>query len=1074
MFMRVFLLFASISPVLVLSAAWSDVQLVGRTSEAPCAYVRGEKMTFELALRGKDVPAGDWRVRWTRTGDDGRTEEGTGPLPGREPLRVTTALDRPGFVRLQAFVTDAAGKDVAVPGRHDGKISFNGGAGVEPEKLQAPPEPAGLDAWWGALRGALPKVPMNPRLKEYPSGREDVKLYAFTLDCPSDGPCVGWLAVPAKPGKYPLRAKFFGYNESWQPRAMAVRKPEELSAKELRVWISPHGCELAREPAYYAAERKRLGGASGGHAWDPAQNASPDTSYFKQMAWRVFRGLGYAKRRPEWDGRTLVVTGGSQGALQAVWAAAYDPAVTAADISIVWNCDAWGKAKDGRLIGDWALPWAEGLRYFDAASLAKRIPAKCRVDVGYAGLGDYIAPPSGIVALYNAVRGPKHLRFVQGGVHGWAPSGADVQRADWDGPIPPTVRKTDAQGRPNRTHAWKTPAKMEWLRPGEVKPRGWLRDWCVSARKGYVSRLDEVDKAFPRAWNRDFHPRGKYLDWSDPDKGAWCTEGGAYWFEGLVRLAWELDDKELQAYAKSRLEPLLERMNPKSIAFVYWMDRTDPKQMEEVERANHGFIVGASGRTTRALLAYYEATGDERAVRALTWCLDDPRFYFFGNPITLPAAACDTWRYSGDGKLAAAIGNFFATKPYPERWPAMRYGLPVPHGGVHLRARRDRDPNANWEWRLQHGVLCYESMLSWVKGSCWTGDPACLSNVRAWLDFHERHTRQPHGVTVADEQFGWRGPDRGTETCTVAGDVLLYATLAGVTGEGRFADHVERSFFNAGAACVSRDWMNHVYFQAPNRVTGEGRFHAGPAGKGGLYRRKHWPLCCTAALVRILPAYVQAMWMKPAAGGLAATLYAPNTLETELDGVAVAVETKTAYPFDETLELEVKPAKPLKFPLRLRVPEWCAQPRIALNGEAAAARFSDDGFATLDREWRPGDVVSLRFPMAAKAETARDYNDGGKPYCSVSFGPLLFAHGLPELDENTPAPGARADWTVDSSTVVRDVAVVRTAMPARWDWPLDAPLKLRTRAADGALLELVPYGCAKLRVSMFPDVPAAR
>ena len=90
----------------------------------------------------------------------------------------------------------------------------------------------------------------------------------------------------------------------------------------------------------------------------------------------------------------------------------------------------------------------------------------------------------------------------------------------------------------------------------------------------------------------------------------------------------------------------------------------------------------------------------------------------------------------------------------------MRYGLPVPHGGVHLRVRRDRDPNANWEWRLQHGVLCYESMLSWVKGSCWTGDPACLSNVRAWLDFHERHTRQPHGVTVADEQFGWRGPDR--------------------------------------------------------------------------------------------------------------------------------------------------------------------------------------------------------------------------------------------------------------------------------------------------------------------------
>lgn len=90
---------------------------------------------------------------------------------------------------------------------------------------------------------------------------------------------------------------------------------------------------------------------------------------------------------------------------------------------------------------------------------------------------------------------------------------------------------------PERTHVLKVPAKMEMLRPGEVKPQGWLRDWCVTARDGYVSRMDEIDQAFPRAWSRDFHPRGKYLDWSDPNKGAWCAEGGAYWFEGLVDVA---------------------------------------------------------------------------------------------------------------------------------------------------------------------------------------------------------------------------------------------------------------------------------------------------------------------------------------------------------------------------------------------------------------------------------------------------------------------------------------------------------------------------------------------------------
>ena len=630
-----------------------------------------------------------------------------------------------------------------------------------------------------------------------------------------------------------------------------------------------------------------------------------------------------------------------------------------------------------------------------------------------------------------------------------------------------------AEAAPERTHAWKVPPKMEMLRPGEVKPQGWLRDWCVTAKKGYVSRMDEIDQAFPRAWNRDFHPRGKYLDWGDPNKGAWCTEGGAYWFEGLVRLAWELDDPELKAYAKKRLEPLLERMNPNAIAFVYWMDRRDPKQMEEIERANHGFIVGASGRTTRAMLAYWEATGDERALQALKWCLDDPRFYLFGNPITLPAPAIDTWRFCGDAKLAAAIDAFFATKPYPETWPAMRYGLPCRPHEVHLCERRDSDPNANWEWRLQHGVLCFESMLSWLKGTAWTGDGKYLANVLSWLDFQEKHTLQPHGVTVADEQFGATGPDRGTETCTVAGDILLYSTLTGLTGEGRYADHVERSLFNAGAMCASRDYMKHVYFQAPNRTQAVGAFHAGPAGKGGVYKTKHWPLCCTAALCRILPGFVQWMWMKPAAGGVAAAFYGPNTLETTLAGTAVTIETKTAYPFEETVEMTVTPAKPLSFPLALRLPVWCSKPEIRLNGElldGANAVPVRNGFASVDREWQAGDRISLRFPMTPKVETTRDYNKGGKPYCSVSCGPLLFACGLAEKDENTALPGAKTDWTLDSSKVLAQAKVTRSALPAFWDWPFAAPVKLTVTDAAGQPLTLIPYGCAKLRISMFPDV----
>jgi hypothetical protein len=478
--------------------------------------------------------------------------------------------------------------------------------------------------------------------------------------------------------------------------------------------------------------------------------------------------------------------------------------------------------------------------------------------------------------------------------------------------------------------------------------------------------------------------------------------------------------------------------------------------------------VGASGRTTRAMLAYYEATGDARALKALTWCLDDPRFYFFGNPITLPAAACDTWRYSGDNKLAKAIDNFFATKPCPDKWPVMRYGTPLRTDTLKLFPYHG-------DWRLQHGVLFYESVLSWIKGTCWTGDVQFFANVLSWMDWTERHCRQPHGVIVADEAYGHPGPSRGTETCTVAGDIHAYTTLAAITGEGRYADHVERSFFNAGPACTSRDFMHHVYFQAPNRTQAIGSFLVGPRGNGGVYKTKHLPLCCTAALARILPGYVQWMWMKPssakaAEGGLAATLYAPNTLETELDGTAVRIETKTDYPFNETLAMTVTPAKPLVFPLRLRVPEWCANPSFAVNGEAQNLAVGADGFAVVKREWKSGDTVTLTLPMSPKVETMRDFNNRGKPYCSITCGPLLCAYGLPEKDENTPVPGARTDWQLDAMHAAADAQIVRTPMPAKWDWPLDAPFKLKTKAADGSPLELVPYGCAKLRISMFPSV----
>lgn len=234
------------------------------------------------------------------------------------------------------------------------------------------------------------------------------------------------------------------------------------------------------------------------------------------------------------------------------------------------------------------------------------------------------------------------------------------------------------------------------------------------------------------------------------------------------------------------------------------------------------------------------------------------------------------------------------------------------------------------------------------------------------------------------------------------------------------------------------------------------------------YLKKNWPLCCTAALTRYIPDFTQHLWMKTADGGLAAVMYAPNVVETELAATKVKITTVTDYPFGENLKLTIVPAKPSAFPLRLRMPEWCTATSVAVNGEKMSAAVMD-GFMTVNREWTAGDVVALTFPMKPFVTTGRDRNKGdpGTPWCAVSAGPLLFACNLEGVDENTLKPGVKTDMRLDPVEVAKTAKLERHPMPARWRWEPDQMPVTVSVPSDSGGLRLVPYGSTCLRISMF-------
>ena len=384
-------------------------------------YAPGEAMKFTILVDfGKQtLPAKPYFVRWTRTGDDGKKASGRELVTPGKPVVITTKLNKPGFVRIQAYLVDNKGRNVQKRNRNKKleSICFEGGAGVQPEKLQpAAAEPADFDAFWAKQKAKLAAVPLKSKMEKIKSTK-NVDIYAVTVDCAGPRPVTGYLTIPvgAKDKSLGAIAFYQGYGTP------VPRPPADGPRNQIRFHVNAHGCDLGKDSAYYNDFYAKIKSNGQIYAFDKKQNSDPETAYFNGMALRVMRSLQFLKSLPQWNGKDLVASGGSQGGLQTIWAAALDPDVSRADSSITWCCDFVGPTQ-GRLNG-WRPPYVPALNYYDSVFHAKRI--KCPIVISRAGLGDYVCPPSGLAILYNNIgSAQKKIIWVQGSTHGFVPKNA--------------------------------------------------------------------------------------------------------------------------------------------------------------------------------------------------------------------------------------------------------------------------------------------------------------------------------------------------------------------------------------------------------------------------------------------------------------------------------------------------------------------------------------------------------------------------------------------------------------------------------------------------------------------------
>ncbi len=277
-------------------------------------------------------------------------------------------------------------------GRNNGLYAV--GAAVAPTKIGlSTPRPDDFDAFWNAKLAAQAKIPMNPSLTPVETDVPGVEMSLFVLDA-LGSKAHGYIAKPAREGKFPalVQLQYAGVY-ALNAHADALRAAEGW----LVINVDSHD-KLPSDP-------------SGGVRRDYQKigNTDPEKSYFLNMYLRDSRALDYLTTRSDWDGKTIVLTGGSMGGQQSLALAGLQPEkITAVLVCVPAGADTNGDLH-GRKAGypNWPSDNPDAMRtalYFDTVNFASRIKAPV-----FAGMGfiDTISPPAGIWTALNQVAAPK-------------------------------------------------------------------------------------------------------------------------------------------------------------------------------------------------------------------------------------------------------------------------------------------------------------------------------------------------------------------------------------------------------------------------------------------------------------------------------------------------------------------------------------------------------------------------------------------------------------------------------------------------------------------------------------------
>ena len=434
-----------------------------------------------------------------------------------------------------------------------------------------------------------------------------------------------------------------------------------------------------------------------------------------------------------------------------------------------------------------------------------------------------------------------------------------------------------------------------------------------------------------------------------------------------------------------------------------------------------------------------------------------------------------------------------------------------------------RQPNNLPNWHNVNVAECFREPAQYYQQSGKKSDINATYN-----DFkiiRTKYGQVPGGMFGADENAreGYDDPRQAIETCGMVEQITSDNMLLGITGDPFWADNAEDVAFNIFSAAFTPDYRALRYLTAPNMIASDSMNHApGIANEGPfLMMNPFSSRCCQHNHSAGWVYYSEYSWMATPDNGLAAQLYFENEVSAKVgNGTVVKLSQQTKYPFDDQVELTLSTPKAVSFPLYLRIPSWCKNPTLKVNGKSVAVTANANGYIKVSNNWKNGDKISLQFPMEL---TVRKW-EKNKNSISVNYGPLTYSLLIKEnylqqdskataigdsrwqeganpakwpsfeikagsdwnygllINEQNPASSFKVikkDWPVGNDPFTNATAPIAIKAQGKkiTSWGVDqyglaavlpqSPVKTTEPATE---LTLVPMGGARLRISSFPVV----